>query len=67
MAAAAQDGHARATRVLRDRFGYAEFRGQQLDIISACLHGKDVFVRMPTGGGKSLCFLIPASRSWSRP
>ena len=46
--------------LLRDVFGYAEFRGQQDAIIAAALAGRDSLVLMPTGGGKSLCYQIPA-------
>jgi ATP-dependent DNA helicase RecQ len=47
-------------KVLEDVFGYSEFRGQQLSIIEATLEGRDSLVIMPTGGGKSLCYQIPA-------
>ena len=47
-------------KVLEDVFGYAEFRGQQQSIIEATLQGRDSLVIMPTGGGKSLCYQIPA-------
>ncbi|KAL4261568.1 ATP-dependent DNA helicase [Pleurotus pulmonarius] len=47
-------------RLLKDVFGYPEFRGQQEEIIHAACKGSDVFVLAPTGMGKSLCFQIPA-------
>ena len=50
----------RAQRLLRDVFGYSEFRGQQRAIIDAAATGRDALVLMPTGGGKSLCYQIPA-------
>ena len=46
--------------ILNTVFGYPEFRGQQQAIIEAALEGRDSLVLMPTGGGKSLCYQIPA-------
>ncbi len=46
--------------LLKDVFGYRQFRGEQQAIIEAALDGRDSLVIMPTGGGKSLCYQIPA-------
>jgi ATP-dependent DNA helicase RecQ len=46
--------------ILRDIFGYGDFRGQQRAVVDSALAGRDSLVLMPTGGGKSLCFQIPA-------
>ena len=50
----------RALAVLREVFGYAAFRGAQADIVEHVAAGGDALVLMPTGGGKSLCYQIPA-------
>ncbi|MFW5995587.1 MAG: DNA helicase RecQ [Spirochaetia bacterium] len=47
-------------RILKQQFGFADFRPHQREIIEAFTHNCDVFAALPTGGGKSLCFKLPA-------
>ncbi|MCX7193921.1 MAG: DNA helicase RecQ [Proteobacteria bacterium] len=47
-------------KILRDVFGYPKFRGNQENVIEHVTNGGDALVLMPTGGGKSLCYQIPA-------
>ena len=46
--------------ILGEVFGYSDFRGPQAGIVDHVIHGGDALVLMPTGGGKSLCYQIPA-------
>src|ERR1044072_1781529 len=49
-----------ALAALRIHFGFEDFREGQREVISAVLEGRDTVVVMPTGGGKSLCYQLPA-------
>ena len=49
-----------ALNVLNNTFGFESFRGFQGDVINEVISGRDALVLMPTGGGKSLCYQVPA-------
>ncbi len=52
--------HTDALDILQTIYGYPNFRGDQADIIDAVIDGHDALALMPTGGGKSICYQIPA-------
>ncbi|RYF29950.1 MAG: DEAD/DEAH box helicase, partial [Comamonadaceae bacterium] len=54
------DQSAEPAAILHEVFGYAQFRGAQAAIVDHVVGGGDALVLMPTGGGKSLCYQIPA-------
>ncbi|HEX3233744.1 MAG TPA: RecQ family ATP-dependent DNA helicase [Gemmatimonadales bacterium] len=49
-----------ARRLLQHHFGYADFRSAQVPVIDSVLAGRDTLAVLPTGGGKSICFQVPA-------
>ena len=51
----------RSLEILNEVFGYPAFRGQQGEIVEHVAGGGDCLVLMPTGGGKSLCYQLPAA------
>lgn len=53
-------GMAQARRLLRQRWGHPDFRPGQRPVVRAMLAGRDVLAVLPTGGGKSVCFQVPA-------
>ena len=57
---ATSKGDMNVTEALKKHFGFDSFKGDQKAIIETLLSGKDVFVLMPTGGGKSLCYELPS-------
>ena len=60
LAAAVADPLHDAREILRHTFGYAEFKGLQAEVIGEVLAGRSAIAVLPTGGGKSLCYQIPA-------
>ncbi len=56
----ATSGNMDVTEALKRHFGFDSFKGDQKAIIETLLSGKDTFVLMPTGGGKSLCYQLPS-------
>ncbi|MGU9951339.1 MAG: DNA helicase RecQ [Gammaproteobacteria bacterium WSBS_2016_MAG_OTU1] len=56
----ASETEAAALRILKNTFGYTDFVGRQREVITHVIEGGDALALMPTGGGKSLCYQIPA-------
>ncbi|MBR6732685.1 MAG: RecQ family ATP-dependent DNA helicase [Bacteroidales bacterium] len=56
----AYTGNVNPIEILREYWGYDSFRPKQEDIVRSALDGKDVLAILPTGGGKSVCFQVPA-------
>src|SRR5215210_3150178 len=54
------DSMLEARRLLQHNFGYPDFRPAQIPVIRSILQGRDTLAVLPTGGGKSICFQIPA-------
>ncbi|MGO1838339.1 MAG: DNA helicase RecQ [Candidatus Microbacterium stercoravium] len=59
-AAARAPQHANGLEALRTVYGYDEFRGDQAEVVDHVIAGGDAIVLMPTGGGKSVCYQVPA-------
>src|SRR5215213_10001561 len=53
-------GSPQAKRLLKEVFGFADFRGGQADVVTRLLEGRSTLAIFPTGGGKSLCYQLPA-------